>query len=170
MRLADVRIHETQLGREEMTDEGVEQGNWMRTAWLPCRSTSASAPSWSYRGYMAADRARRSRSSHRRGGFGKAYHLPTHASPSAIHPSNHLHLISCINCPHTSGTFSLSVCAEAASVVTERPAITLRANALVLARGRALLVLSACENILCGVVLCYVVLRGEGGFQLRARI
>ena len=87
---------------------------------------------------MAEDQARTSRSSHLRDGLGMVYHLPVcEVKLAGLTASMALG-------EGTSGTASLSACAEAASVVTVL--FTKGDNAL-LRKGAARLVLNARESI-----------------------
>src|ERR1700710_271611 len=81
----------------------------------PYHSTSASALPWWCGGCMVAGPARTSRSSRRRAGLRRAYHLPRHQ------PENQRTVVETTaieTFKHTAGTLSLSACDEAASVVT----------------------------------------------------
>jgi len=87
---------------------------------------------------MAEDQVRMSRSSHLRGGLGKVYHLPVcEVKLAGLKVSMALG-------EATSGTESLSACAEAASVVTVL--FTKGVNAF-LRKGVPRLILNARESI-----------------------
>jgi hypothetical protein len=88
---------------------------------------------------MTEDQARMFRNSHRRVAPEKACRLPVRQVSTSCSQLSSLDL--------TSGTASLSACAEAASVVT---VLLTRGDIALLRRGAIWLVLNTRENIVCG--------------------